>query len=1011
MKTPAQIGDPIRAFLGAVRVRLQRRQAEGGLAVWATVVGVTALLLLVAAGAFGPSNVWRPLGLVALVAAAGAVSLMLYRAYQMFGSDDAVARFVGARLPAVGGDLLSAVELERELPKLAENPVLSPKLVDALRTGVATRLQSVEPHRLVDMRAQRRKNLLRLLGVALAYAIVLWAWPQAFKRGWAELLASRTERFATSAEPIVGDLKLELRYPAYTGLPPRSIPASSGQVLALPGTEVQIEARALLAARAARITVEEDGQKQPAEPQPATVKGSTLSASFVAKKPGGYRFSLDGPDGRIREPEAHRIDLEQDRPPRVDLYAPAEALEVEGPRRIELAYSIDDDYGLGDVELVWRVGDGAETRRTVRTAQPGRSASSKLEWDLGELDLKPGSKVAYHLEAKDNDNVSGPNIGMSRTYYLSISSPREKHEAAVGEQEKLLELATAVLADRLEVKKLEDGELVEAFGKIHGHGEALLLALNKSEQALDGDKQASADTKKELREMHARLSKLNKEEEQLLTELREKKRRPNAWKAGVAKPLEAGNARQIPELERDVIALDDLLGRQRLEELLRVGDEMTAARDRLKQLMAQYKSTRSDATRKEIERELREIERKLAELAQKAQKLASELPDQFLNSEAMGKNDVQDRLDRIRDLLAKGDVEQAMAELEKMSSTLDKMMSSMEGDLKGFRDERFSAEEKAMAELEDKLTDLQHDEQEIKAGTEAIRQRTKQEAQKQMRDKVQPFIKKAREQVAVLRKHLADVEQRALSPYDQEELGRAKQRTEDLDKMLQAGDLEEARGMARAASGGLESLDADLRDEEARGWHGPRPGAKRAHEHVVQGRDIARQLADQIDKTLPQPGELLSPEDQKKMGELAERQQATRRRTQDLGREMDKKVGPDGKPMPQLPPQVGEGLKQAGQHMERAEHGLARKDSRDAEGEESQSLEKLSKLKEQMQQQRRPKEQMAGSRMDKEPVRIPGADEYKAPKEFRQDLLEAMKRGAPAEYKDQVKRYYEELVK
>jgi len=68
-------------------------------------------------------------------------------------------------------------------------------------------------------------------------------------------------------------------------------------------------------------------------------------------------------------------------------------------------------------------------------------------------------------------------------------------------------------------------------------------------------------------------------------------------------------------------------------------------------------------------------------------------------------------------------------------------------------------------------------------------------------------------------------------------------------------------------------------------------------------------------------------------------------------------------------------------------------------------------MKQQMQRERRPKDQQAGGRMDKEPVRIPGADEFRAPKEFRQDLLDAMKRGAPAEYKEQLKRYYEELAK
>jgi hypothetical protein len=50
-----------------------------------------------------------------------------------------------------------------------------------------------------------------------------------------------------------------------------------------------------------------------------------------------------------------------------------------------------------------------------------------------------------------------------------------------------------------------------------------------------------------------------------------------------------------------------------------------------------------------------------------------------------------------------------------------------------------------------------------------------------------------------------------------------------------------------------------------------------------------------------------------------------------------------------------------------------------------------------------------GPSTSQEPVPIPGPDQ--APKEFRKDLLDAMKQGAPEKYKDQVKRYYEELVK
>ena len=48
-----------------------------------------------------------------------------------------------------------------------------------------------------------------------------------------------------------------------------------------------------------------------------------------------------------------------------------------------------------------------------------------------------------------------------------------------------------------------------------------------------------------------------------------------------------------------------------------------------------------------------------------------------------------------------------------------------------------------------------------------------------------------------------------------------------------------------------------------------------------------------------------------------------------------------------------------------------------------------------------------------EPIRIPGADEYRAPEKFREDLLEGMQKSkdAPEGYRDMLKEYYKELAK
>jgi hypothetical protein len=97
--------------------------------------------------------------------------------------------------------------------------------------------------------------------------------------------------------------------------------------------------------------------------------------------------------------------------------------------------------------------------------------------------------------------------------------------------------------------------------------------------------------------------------------------------------------------------------------------------------------------------------------------------------------------------------------------------------------------------------------------------------------------------------------------------------------------------------------------------------------------------------------------------------------------------------------------------MGRAADALRAASPRESVGEEQQAAEQLARMRRDVQNERRPREGAGAGAAQRDPVRIPGADEFRAPRAFRQDLLEAMKREAPQEFREQVKRYYEELVK
>src|SRR5262249_35842858 len=154
------------------------------------------------------------------------------------------------------------VELEGEVPGLAENPIFSQTLVMALAERTAARVGALEIRSVVPMDPLRLPVRGFLLLFAIALGLLLVA-PGALRRG-ATAIGRRGALGASAAsEPIVGDMTLTLVYPAYSGLPTKIVPSTSGDISALRGTQIRIDTRALLpGAKGASLVVgEEDVQK------------------------------------------------------------------------------------------------------------------------------------------------------------------------------------------------------------------------------------------------------------------------------------------------------------------------------------------------------------------------------------------------------------------------------------------------------------------------------------------------------------------------------------------------------------------------------------------------------------------------------------------------------------------------------------------------------------------------------------------------------------------------------
>ena len=368
--------------------------------------------------------------------------------------DRAAARHAGVLLPALASDLLSAVELASPGTPDPRAAAVSARLVLAFQDYVAGSVGAVDARQLVPLRPAARAIAAGVAAIAAVIAAV--ALSPMMARGLRTLghRPSLFEGAAISAVALVGDVRITYNYPGYTGLTPRTVDGSTGDVAAVKGTRVRIETHPLRAARRALLLLGETGEKGEIA---ASLSGNTLTAELTLNEDASYRFWLQPPLGRaVREARSHHLTVEADAAPRVDILGPADRLELATPRPIEIGYSATDDYGVGTVELVFRAGDRPEQRVLLRDGGGARTVQGRTLWDPASAGLGSAERIAYRIEARDRDDVSPVpaggvgKSGTSRTLYVIIQNPHESLEDRLERQRELLEKFIGDLAQRLE---------------------------------------------------------------------------------------------------------------------------------------------------------------------------------------------------------------------------------------------------------------------------------------------------------------------------------------------------------------------------------------------------------------------------------------------------------------------------------------------------------------------------------------------------------------------------------
>jgi hypothetical protein len=202
--------------------------------------------------------------------------------------------------------------------------------------------------------------------------------------------------------------------PSYTGLEPKT--TRGGDVQAVEGSVATFKIAFDAEPSEASLEMIDQSRKAPrkGEPEPGPTilplkrEGDVLVATLDLSKDLDYKVVARTTDDRVLPKNKYRIDVREDRAPRVVFDEPDEAMEVHTVAEVRHRARVDDDFGLTRAGIVFRFNDGEEKTLVFKEfpvaigKKPKTSATLEEILLLETLNATPQDSVTYYAFAEDN---------------------------------------------------------------------------------------------------------------------------------------------------------------------------------------------------------------------------------------------------------------------------------------------------------------------------------------------------------------------------------------------------------------------------------------------------------------------------------------------------------------------------------------------------------------------------------------------------------------------------------
>ncbi len=446
--------------------------------------------------------------------------------------------------------------------------------------------------------------------------------------------------------PFVTSIRLDYHFPRYSGLLPRTVDENNGDITALRGTTVGVTITASKPLTRAALVLEGG------EPVPMSqLAPRSFEAPITVRGDGGYSIELTDTDGlRNPAPPTYSIVAIRDERPLVRIVEPGEDREAPRGMMLPVVISAVDDYGISALSLRYSL-EGSSEEGIVRLEEPGvggpRELSRETAWDLSETGLLPGRSLVYYAEVTDNDEVTGPKSSRSESYVVRFPSMSELYSDVQGEHDDIAyELGELLEEQQILREQFEDmQEDIRSEPEIDWQDEERVEGALERQEELADDVVRMADRLSDLSDSMSETDRITLETLEKVDEIQ--------------RLLEEVATEEIREL---LEAIREAMERVRPEDVSEAMENLSITQD---DYLKRLEQTLNLLRRAKAEQSLADIADRAQDLAAREEQLAREAEQSPGDSECQALAKEQESLQAEVEKL-KADLERAIEEMSKV---------------------------------------------------------------------------------------------------------------------------------------------------------------------------------------------------------------------------------------------------------------------------------------------------------------------------------------------------------